>query len=399
MSQGTLFGSTETRSILPVGLVKAFKLDIALEKREAPAQKAAFPNTKVPAFIGPKGFKLQESIAVLFYLISLHDAESPLLGTDVESKAQVLKYLSWATAELMTPVTVVIKILLNRVPFNKKALDTANTEVDQHVAQLEKRLLTHTFLVGERLTVADLFVASCFYRCFALTFGKKWRAEHPVFMRWFNTVIKTEYLSYFFDTFEFVDEPVKPQLPSKKETKPKQEEPAPAPAPAQPKKAKHPLEELGKPTIPLDELKRNYSNMETREGALPYFWNTFYNDKEWSLWRVDYKYNDELTLTFMSNNLVGGFFNRLSASTKYMFGCAVVYGENNNNGIVGAFLVRGQDYKPAFEVAPDFESYSFTKLDASKPEDREFVDNMWAWDKPVIVNGESKEIADGKVLK
>lgn len=339
-------------------------------------------------------------------VISLHDAESPLLGTDLESKAEVLRYLSWATSELMVPVTDVIRILLGRVPFNKKVLDTANTQVDEFVAQLEKRLYEYTYLVGERLTVADLFTASCFYRCFTLTFGKEWRAKHPVFMRWINTVIKSEYLAYFFDTIKFVDEPVKPVLPAKKEKKqepkkqePKKEEKPAEAAPAEPKKPKHPLETLGKPAVALDEWKRIYSNKETREEALPYFWNTFYNDDDWSLWKVEYKYNDELTLTFMSNNLVGGFFNRLTGSTKYMFGCAVVYGENNNNGIIGAFVVRGKDAVPAFNVAPDWESYSYSQLDASKPEDREFVDNMWAWDQPVVINGEKKEIADGKVLK
>ena len=87
------------------------------------------------------------------------------------------------------------------------------------------------------------------------------------------------------------------------------------------------MEALGKPKNPLDEWKRTYSNEETREVAIPWFWKNQYDPEEWSLWKVDYKYNDELTLTFMSNNLVGGFFNRLSASTKYMFGCMVVYGE------------------------------------------------------------------------
>lgn len=68
MSQGTLFGQSETRSILPVGLVKAFNLDVKLEARGSEAHKAAgFPNEKVPAFLGPHGYKLQEAIAVLYY--------------------------------------------------------------------------------------------------------------------------------------------------------------------------------------------------------------------------------------------------------------------------------------------------------------------------------------------
>ncbi|SSD62231.1 related to Elongation factor 1-gamma 2 [Saccharomycodes ludwigii] len=149
----------------------------------------------------------------------------------------------------------------------------------------------------------------------------------------------------------------------------------------------------------LKKWKRKYSNEDTRPVALPWFWE-HYNPEEYSIWKVAYKYNDELTMTFMSNNLVGGFFNRLSGSVKYMFGCLVVYGENNNNGIIGAILIKGQNFKPAFDVAPDWESYSYEKLDpVNKPEDKEFVNDMWAWDKPVVINGETREIADGKVLK
>jgi elongation factor 1-gamma len=97
--------------------------------------------------------------------------------------------------------------------------------------------------------------------------------------------------------------------------------------------------------------------------------------------------------------LPGGFFTRLEASRKYLFGAASVYGESNNSIIKGAFLVRGQDALPAFDVAPDVDSYEFTKLDPKNPEDREFVNDQWAWDKPIVVDGKSYEWADGKVFK
>jgi len=35
------------------------------------------------------------------------------------------------------------------------------------------------------------------------------------------------------------------------------------------------------------------------------FANSNMQPEDYSLWRVDYKYNDELTLTFMSSNLIG----------------------------------------------------------------------------------------------
>ncbi len=95
----------------------------------------------------------------------------------------------------------------------------------------------------------------------------------------------------------------------------------------------------------------------------------------------------------------GGFFNRLEASRKYIFGAASVYGTSNNSIIRGAFLVRGDEALPAFEVAPDYESYEFTKLDPSKPEDTEFLEDQWSWDKPIEVDGKTYDWADGKVFK
>lgn len=101
----------------------------------------------------------------------------------------------------------------------------------------------------------------------------------------------------------------------------------------------------------------------------------------------------------MFNLFVGGFFTRLEASRKYIFGCASVYGVKNDSAVQGAFVIRGQEALPAFDVAPDYESYDFTKLDPSKAEDKEFVNDQWSWDKPITVRGKTYEWADGKVFK
>lgn len=49
----------------------------------------------------------------------------------------------------------------------------------------------------------------------------------------------------------------------------------------------------------------------------------------------------------------------------------------------------------AFDVAPDWESYDFKKLDPQNEADKEFLRDAWTWDKPI--NG--KPVADGKVFK
>ena len=48
---------------------------------------------------------------------------------------------------------------------------------------------------------------------------------------------------------------------------------------------------------------------------------------------MDFKYNDELTMPFMSNNQIGGFFARLEGSRKYVFGAGAVFGVNNDSVI------------------------------------------------------------------
>jgi len=100
-------------------------------------------------------------------------------------------------------------------------------------------------------------------------------------------------------------------------------------------------------------------------------------------------------LTFQTSNLITGFFTRLEASRKYLFGCLLVLGENNNGAISGAFLVRGDDHLKAFDVAPDWESYDFKKLDPESVADKAFIRDAWTWDKPI----DGKPIADGKVFK
>ncbi|CCK73569.1 elongation factor 1-gamma NDAI_0G05860 [Naumovozyma dairenensis CBS 421] len=413
MTQGTLYASSSPRSISSKALIKYFNLDykIITNLEEDATFGEKFPIKKVPSLWGPKGLKLNEAMAILFYLANSIDDEkikSKLIGSTVMEKTEIIRWLSFSNMDVSLTIFKIFLTFLGATPYNKKEVDNAYVNLDKYASFYEQRLKNFTYLATESISLADLHAASFWSLAFSKLVGPQFVAKFPALVRWFKTVISSPIMAPFFIDFEFTDKPME-YVPPKKEKKPKAEqnktkvekkpETTAGEESAQPaKKPKHPLEALGKSTFILDEWKRQYSNEDTRPVALPWFWK-HYNPEEYSLWKVDYKYNDELTLTFMSNNLIGGFFNRLSASNKYMFGCLVVYGENNNNGITGAIMVRGQDHIPAFDVAPDWESYSYTKLDPTKQEDKEFVDNMWAWDKPVIVNGESKEIVDGKVLK
>ena len=323
--------------------------------------------------------------------------------------------MSYFNQDVLGPLGGWYRPLLGRDPYNKKVVEDSSKAALKAVSVVEEHLFHNTYLVGERITLADLFAVGIITRGFEFFFDKKWRSENPNITRWYETIYNQPVYSAVAPPFALLDVPALTNAPpkkpeqAKKEEKPKKEaapKAAPKPkeaeeeeedaAPAEPK-PKHPLDLLPRSSFALDDYKRFYSNNDTPV-AMKYLWETV-PFEEYSLWKVEYKYNDELTLTFMSNNLIGGFNNRLEGSRKYLFGCMSVYGTNNDSIIEGAFLVRGQEYEPVFNVAPDYESYKFTKLSPTSEEDKTFVDAQWTWDRPVVVGDKSYAHAAGKVFK
>ncbi|KAL4941432.1 hypothetical protein BDV06DRAFT_236044 [Aspergillus oleicola] len=411
MSFGKLYGRREnTRSIAILVAAKHNDLDIELVETEAnpaaefnssEAYRKLQPLGKIPAFEGANGFTLSEVIAIAVYVTSQNE-KTTLLGKTKQDYASILRWLSFANSELLSSFGSWFRPLLGLDPYNKKNVDEASKAALKKLGVLNTHLTANTYLVGERITLADLFTASLLTRAFATVIDKKVRSDYPAVTRWYQTIVAQDAFKAVVENPVLVDEAIK-YTPPKKEEKPKKEAAPAAAAPAEEaapaeKKPKHPLEALGKPTLILDDWKRTYSNEDVRTAAMPWFWQN-YKPEEYSLWKVNYKYNDELKLTFMANNLIGGFHARLEASRKYLFGCQGVYGENYACVNQGVFLVRGQEAMPAFDVAPDWESYNFEKLDHTSEADRKYIEDIWAWDAPVLVDGKELHNVDGHVFK
>jgi elongation factor 1-gamma len=225
--------------------------------------------------------------------------------------------MSFSNSELLPNLSKWFRPLIGKDPYNKKNVEDAKKATQEILDVLSSHFLVHTYLVGERITLADLYMASQISRGFQFTLDKAWREQNLTVTRWYETIVNQPVWKAVVPSPVFIEEAIK-YTPPKKEAKP-----AAAPTPKAEKKekpkevdeeedeprqeapkAKHPLEALSKPTLILDDWKRKYSNEDTRSGALPWFWEN-YKEDEYSLWRVDYKYSEELTMTFMSSNLIG----------------------------------------------------------------------------------------------
>ncbi|KAF8064357.1 elongation factor 1-gamma [Lyophyllum atratum] len=369
-----------------------------------------FPHGKIPAFEQADGFKLFEGVPIARYVASLAP-NSGLLGGDLKESALVDQWIHLADTEVDAYTSLVYQLIHGYItPYNKPIHNTFIERQARALKTLNAHLATRTFFVGERITLADIFVAGVVKSATTITVDAPLRAEIPHLIRHLETVVNQPKLKDIYGPIQYAEKALQYVPPAKEKKEPK---PAPAKAEKKPKavekdddeeeedappapKAKNPLDDLPKSTLNLEDWKRQYSNNDTRGagGSLEWLYKNL--DKEgYSLWRFNFKYNEELTLTFMSANQITGFYNRLEASRKYLFASAGVLGESNNSIITGALILRGQDFQPVMDVAPDWESYEYVKLDLENEADKAFFEGALAWDLEV----DGKKWVDGKLFK
>jgi len=391
---------------------------VHFETNKTPAFTSKFPHGKIPALETTEGFCLTESTAIVRYIVSRGNQNvSVLLGGTPEEQALVDQWTHFADTEIQVYIVALYYIFTHKLPYSKPVHTDYVGRIERAFNTLEKVLETRTFLISERLTIADVHVASTILSASRWFLDKNNINKYSSVVRFVETVLNEPRIAQFWtiewpekvvtytpppkDTKKKEDKPkAAPVEKPKKVEKPKAKEPEPEEeddlVPKEEPKAKSPLDSLPKSTFNLEDWKRAYSNKDTKGpgGSIEWFYEHF--DKEgFSVWRCDFKYNDELTLVFMSSNQIGGFFNRLEASRKYLFGSVGVLGEANKSVISGVFITRGDDIKLSVDCAPDWESYEYKRLDLTNDSDKKYFEDALAWDLEL----DGKKWADGKNFK
>ncbi|CAE1237496.1 EEF1G [Acanthosepion pharaonis] len=375
-----------------------------------------FPIGKVPAFENSSGECFFESNAIAHYVGS-----AQLRGTTDEDAAHILQWINFADNEILPASCTWVYPCLGIIQFNKQETEKAKEQIKKVLKILNDYLQTRTYLVGERITQADITVACNMLQLYKYVLDAEFRSPYINVNRWFTTMInQTHFKSVVgnvqmcekmaqFDPKKYAeihgqgrkDKRDKAQKTEKAKTppKPKQQEvkkdPSEEPEPKPPKK-EDPFAKFPKGNFNMDEFKRTYSNNDTVTVAMPYFWEHF-EKENYSIWRGDYKYNNELTQVFMTCNLVGGMFQRLEKMKKNAFACVLIFGENNSNSISGIWVWPSQEL--AFELCPDwqvdYEVYEWTKLDPDEEKTRTMVKEYFAMEGDF----DGRKFNQGKVFK
>lgn len=77
----------------------------------------------------------------------------------MSSSASILRWMSFVNTDVTSTLAKWGLPLLGLEPYNKKNVDAAIASSKKLFSVFEKHLLKHTFLVTEKLTLADIFVA------------------------------------------------------------------------------------------------------------------------------------------------------------------------------------------------------------------------------------------------
>jgi elongation factor 1-gamma len=455
MVNGTLYAAP--KSFRTNKILIAAKYGDSQIKVECPSQgldTSKFPFGKLPTFETSDGKALHDTHAIALLV------GKSVSGSNPQQSAEILQWLDLADNEFLPQILSWVLPSLSALQYNKNQVEEAKKELIRLLNILNSYLLTRTYLVGERISLADIALSCNLLLAYQHVLEPEHRTPLVNVNRWFQTCVhQPNFLSVLgevslctksaqFDAQRFKEfqescggsheshEAAKHHKDDKgkkdkkhdekhdkkkdKEAKkekhvengpPATEKPKAAAAPAaddaddldaadeamalEPKQ-KDPFAAMPKGKFVMDDFKKVYSNEDTLTKALPYFWENFDPEAN-SIWYCEYKYPQELTLVFMSCNLIAGMYQRLDKLRKNAFGSMCLFGSDNNSTISGIWIWRGQDL--VFPLSPDwtidYDSYNWRKLDPKSEETKKMVKEYFAWEGDF----DGKKFNQGKIFK
>ncbi|KNG44535.1 nad dependent epimerase [Stemphylium lycopersici] len=165
MTFGTLYAhNPNPRSFAIIAVANSLGIELNIiyldrdDEKHQEILQTLNPLSQVPVFVGSDGFVLTECIAILLY-ISSQDPESSLLGSTRKDYFSILKWLSLANSDLLPAIGGIILPLLGLPLAIRKNTQDCLRALHADFKLLEAHLQDSRYLVGEQVTLADLFTA------------------------------------------------------------------------------------------------------------------------------------------------------------------------------------------------------------------------------------------------
>jgi elongation factor 1-gamma len=204
------------------------------------------------------------------------------------------------------------------------------------------------YLVGNKITVADLVIVVALILPFQVTLDPGFRKSVENVSKYFERVTALPQFVKRFGKIRACQKSIKPVLAAKEEKKAapvakaaaKKEEGEES---AAEKKLSNPLDELPPTTFDLYSFKTFFVNNPDRRGDGMKFFFENYDKQGYSIYFLHYnKYEGEGIVLYQTANLLNGFLQRIDHFRKHAFAMHCLLGEEPNLEIEGVWLFRGK---------------------------------------------------------
>ena len=153
---------------------------------KTPAYVALNPNSQIPVMENDD-YVLWESNVITRYLCAKH-SQGNLYPSDLQERFDAERWMEWQQTTV-NPASRNGFWHLIRLPVDQRdpvLIVQSNAAVELLMAMLDAHLATHSFMVGERFTMADIPLGCEVQRWFGLP---QTREKRPNIERWFATLL------------------------------------------------------------------------------------------------------------------------------------------------------------------------------------------------------------------
>lgn len=347
------------------------------------------PTTTYP-FLETKEGNISETNAIQFYLAQKYKKD--LLGNNIFENAKINQWIDFATCEINQCQKSLIYPIFGWSDFNKESSDKENGKLKNYLKILEKELENKDYIVGDRITLADivLFRYLRFFMMFLFPEGMR-KKLLPNVTKWFDNIMKTKEAIKAYGRTVLCKIPLKPFTEKIIRNKPnvkninknkdkneknivkenKHEEIGGK------KKGKNPLDLLPPSKFNLDDFKRSFLNNKNKQEAIKKFWE-IYDPEGYSLWWLEYQnLPQEGKVLFRTSNAKNFFLQKLDNFRRYCFAVHGVYGVEGDYKIRGVWMWRGKDIPKEIKENDYYDYLTIRNLDHNNKEDVKLVNDFW----------------------
>jgi len=146
------------------------------------------PFGKVPTLETPSGQGIFESNSIARYVARLGQKQFPLYGLDDIEASQIDAYLD-VELSIIYALTDWIVPIFGYAPRDEAKENKSKEEVKKYLIGLNRALTGKNYLVGNRISLADIALAAMFVLAYTKCFDASYVADIPEVTRWMKSLV------------------------------------------------------------------------------------------------------------------------------------------------------------------------------------------------------------------